>query len=104
MTMTAETTETVEITAENWRLYARCLLGNPYGVKPELFWPVGDAQPARDQEALAKAECHQCPVMAFCREWALTAGEVDGVSGGMTPAEKQATVRARRARRARVAA
>lgn len=98
MTMTAETTETVEITAENWRFYARCRLGNPYGVKPELFWPVGDAQPARNQEALAKAECHQCPVMAFCASWALEAGEVDGVSGGMTPAEKAAAIRHRSTR------
>lgn len=109
MTTDTEATETVEVTAENWRTFARCRITierrgdrlierNPYGIDPELFWPIGDAQPARDQEALAKRECHRCPVMSFCAAWALERGEVDGVSGGMTPDEKRAALRKRPAR------
>lgn len=81
----------------NWREFARCRPGNPYGIDPELFWPVGDAAPARVQEARAKAECAQCPVVASCQAWALAAGEIDGVSGGLTPTEK-ADLRRRSAR------
>lgn len=47
------------------------------GVDPDLFFPErGESVDA------AKAVCAECPHRVECLEWALEAGEVDGVWGG----------------------
>lgn len=53
---------------------------------PELFFPL---TPSRLQEADAKAVCAGCQVLTECREYALRAGESEGIWGGMTPEERR---------------
>lgn len=55
---------------------------------PELFFPVGNAGPARLQAEEAKAVCARCPVREACLQWALEAGQQSGVWGGMTEEER----------------
>ena len=71
------------------------------GVDPEIFFPVGETGPALHLIREAKAVCARCPVAAECGEWALRAGEADGIWGGMTTTERR---RARRRRRVPVVA
>jgi hypothetical protein len=40
-----------------------------------------------EREQLAKVLCHSCVGMYACREWAVR-NDVDGVCGGLTPAER----------------
>ncbi|GAB3483669.1 WhiB family transcriptional regulator [Nocardiopsis coralliicola] len=56
---------------------------------PELFFPVSSAGPASESTDLAKAVCRSCPVAQECLQWALRAGEADGVWGGTTPEERR---------------
>ncbi|MEU7832044.1 WhiB family transcriptional regulator [Nonomuraea sp. NPDC052129] len=53
---------------------------------PELFFPLA---PSATQEARAKAVCATCQVLTECRSYALTAGESDGIWGGLTPEERR---------------
>lgn len=46
----------------------------------------------RDREDAAKAICATCPVLAQCREHALSAREPYGVWGGMTEHERTAII------------
>lgn len=69
---------------EHWTDHAACR-----GVDPEIFYPVGFAGPALQQEAAAKAVCADCAVRAHCLAWALRVGEPDGVWGGTTPEERR---------------
>lgn len=57
---------------------------------PDLFFPAGETGPSAVQAAQAKAVCHQCPVIAACRQWALTTRQHYGVWGGMTDKEREA--------------
>ena len=60
------------------------------GADPELFFPVSEAGRAtRRQVAEAKAVCARCPVMEECRDWAVEAGEPEGIWGGTTPEERR---------------
>ncbi|MGW2051760.1 WhiB family transcriptional regulator [Streptomyces sp. NPDC001858] len=68
-----------------WRERAACLR-----VDPDLFFPVGRTGPALDQIDEAKAVCGRCPVMQQCRDWAVEAGQVEGIWGGMTESERRA--------------
>ena len=72
----------------DWRRYAACL-----NVDPELFFPVGKAAPARQQIEEAKAVCHRCEVRESCLDWALTAGQDQGVWGGLSEDERRRTRR-----------
>lgn len=72
----------------DWRRYAACL-----DVDPELFFPVGKAAPARQQIEEAKAVCHRCAVRESCLDWALTAGQDQGVWGGLSEEERRRTRR-----------
>jgi WhiB family redox-sensing transcriptional regulator len=45
----------------------------------------------------AKAVCERCPVRAACLEHALANREHDGIWGGMSPRERRAIARLRRA-------
>lgn len=65
---------------------------------PVLSWTASD----RTSQLAARAVCRSlCPQVLACREWALAtgAGTVDGILGGLTPAER-AEVRRQRKRQA----
>lgn len=65
-----------------------------------FFGPDGERPGAREaRERRARAICAQCPVMAECREHALTMPEHFGVWGGLNEDER-VTARRRRSRRA----
>lgn len=49
----------------------------------ELWWSFDQ----HEQDAAAKA-CLSCPALLACREYAITAGEKQGVWGGMTPRQR----------------
>lgn len=53
---------------------------------PELFFPLA---PSPLQAARAKAVCAGCQVLSECRDYALRAGESEGIWGGMTPEERR---------------
>lgn len=69
---------------EHWTDHAICR-----GADPDLFFPIGYAGPLAAQAAAAKAICANCPVTAQCLDWALRAGEPDGIWGGTTPEERR---------------
>ncbi|MET9556110.1 WhiB family transcriptional regulator [Streptomyces sp. NPDC006645] len=71
------------------------------GADPELFFPVGESDPAAEQVARAKAVCHSCPVERQCLAWALDTGRTSGVWGGTDEDERR---RMRRNERRRVPA
>lgn len=67
------------MSAEDWRQFGLC--GQ---TDPELFFS-GIA----DDVIAAKKLCHICPSQKPCLDDALSAGENDGIRGGMTAAERQ---------------
>ena len=76
------------------------------GADPGVWFPSAPGRKAALATEAAKAACTGCPVHAECLEWALDAGEADGVWGGTTP-EERAVIRRERllaARRAGSAA
>jgi len=82
---------------EGWERLAACR-----GEDASLFFGPNRFEPKREREAreeAAKALCVACPVLGPCREYALTAGELYGVWGGMGEAERR-TVAARLATKA----
>lgn len=56
---------------------------------PELFFPISSSGPSRRHIARAKAICAGCEIRRECLKYALDAGPVQGVWGGMTEAERQ---------------
>jgi WhiB family redox-sensing transcriptional regulator len=60
------------------------------GLGAEIFFPVGAIGAALDQTERAKAVCAGCSVREQCLEWALSAGQTDGVWGGMSEDERWA--------------
>src|SRR5262249_51489120 len=73
----------VDNRAEWWSL-AACLTADP-----ELFFPISTAGPAVGQVAQAKAICARCPIQQACLGYALNAGPVQGVWGGLTEEERR---------------
>jgi WhiB family redox-sensing transcriptional regulator len=71
----------------DWVLSAACA-----GTDPELFFP-GRGQPNRD----AKQVCASCSVRAECLEDALERRDFVGVRGGLSPRERYAVARQRKA-------
>jgi WhiB family redox-sensing transcriptional regulator len=69
----------------DWRHHAAC-----HSVDPELFFPAGRPRAALVQVAAARAVCSHCPVESDCLSWALAQGQVSGVWGGTTEAERRA--------------
>ena len=69
-----------------WQLHGACR-----GRDTEVFFhPEGERGPSRaNREAAAKAICAQCPVIAQCREAALSAHEPYGVWGGLSEHERE---------------
>lgn len=87
-----------------WSGRARCRPGNPEGIDPELFFPVGHTGPALVQVEQARAVCAGCPVRAECLAAAFELQALDarrrvvvGVWGGTTEDERADMVRAVRA-------
>ncbi len=68
-----------------WLHRAACLKEDP-----DLFFPVGEAGPARDQVEVARRVCARCEVRESCLAWALETGVADGVLGGLTGVERRA--------------
>ena len=57
---------------------------------PDLFdlelWP--DQIEKRMAEKIAKEACARCPALLLCAAYAITAGEVSNIWGGLTPVER----------------
>jgi len=84
-------TTAVDNLAEWWSL-AAC-----QSVDPDLFFPMSATNPARSELAAAKAVCANCPVQDECLQYALAAGQVQGIWGGMSEEERR-LLRQRRAK------
>lgn len=72
-----------DIRAEWWSRGA-CL-----SAEPELFFPIAVTGPVRRQIAAAKAVCAGCQVRSQCLSYALAAGPLHGIWGGMTEDERR---------------
>ena len=72
----------------DWQVKAACR-----GMSVDLFFNPDflRGRPKRAHEANAKAICAACPVIGQCLERAIKVGEPDGVWGGLTPRERDAT-------------
>jgi WhiB family transcriptional regulator, redox-sensing transcriptional regulator len=45
--------------------------------------------PDRPTPARAAAQCHKCPVIQQCLDWAIKHGETEGIWGGMNPEDRE---------------
>jgi WhiB family redox-sensing transcriptional regulator len=71
-----------------WRSAAACR-----SAEPDLFFPISDSGPAREQMATAKAICATCQVRRECLAFALRTGQTYGIWGGTTEHERAAVRR-----------
>ena len=78
-----------------WRSRAACL-----DESPELFFPIGNADPASHQINKAKVICRRCEVADNCLRWAMHSHQDDDVWGGLSVDERRNKRRNARARRA----
>jgi WhiB family redox-sensing transcriptional regulator len=82
-----------------WRDRAACL-----DEDPELFFPIGNTEPAFRQIEEARAVCLRCEVREICLNWAMETRQEAGVWGGQSAEQRQSlkrrNARARRAGRA----
>ena len=69
----------------------------------ELFFPISSAGLAIRQMARAKAICARCEIQQECLDYALDAGPIQGVWGGMTERERRVLKQRGRRARARLA-
>lgn len=69
--------------ADRWWEVAACRQADP-----ELFFPVSERGPARQQVARAKAVCATCTVTQPCLHYALATGQVHGIWGGLGEEER----------------
>jgi WhiB family transcriptional regulator, redox-sensing transcriptional regulator len=76
-------TTTADSLAEWWSL-AAC-----QSADPDLFFPISGSGPALGQVAHAKAVCAGCRVRCDCLRYALAAGPLQGVWGGLTEEERR---------------
>ncbi|MBB1242729.1 WhiB family transcriptional regulator [Streptomyces durbertensis] len=84
----------------DWRHQAACREEDP-----ELFFPIGNTGLALLQIEEAKAVCRRrCPVMEQCLQWALEAGQNEGVWGGLSEDERRSLKRRAARSRSRSAA
>jgi WhiB family transcriptional regulator, redox-sensing transcriptional regulator len=70
-----------------WDQEARCRTHDP-----TLFFGPNRFEPKRERlarEAEAKAVCAGCPCLRACRDYALSAGELYGVWGGMGESDRR---------------
>jgi WhiB family transcriptional regulator, redox-sensing transcriptional regulator len=76
-----------------WTVDAACLTA---GLMPDSWWPEVRHPRADELAQAAIAVCGECPVQRECLEHALSAGEVDGIWGGLLPSERRQMARARK--------
>jgi WhiB family redox-sensing transcriptional regulator len=76
------------ITGGPWRSAAACRSADP-----DLFFPISDSGPAREQTAQAKAICATCRVRRECLAFALRTGQIYGIWGGTTEHERAGVLR-----------
>jgi WhiB family redox-sensing transcriptional regulator len=90
----ADTRRLPDPNVENWEWQLR---GACRGIDSSFFFhPEGERGAARvRREARAKAVCRRCPVLADCRQHALTVQEPYGIWGGMSESERDRAVRER---------
>jgi len=74
-----------------WWARAACATADP-----QLFFPIAYSGPALRQVARAKAICARCPIQQECLRYALAAGSIQGVWGGLTEEERRRLLRRRR--------
>src|SRR5262249_60792279 len=79
-----------------WWARAACAAADP-----ELFFPISYSGPALRQVGQAKAICARCPIQRECLRYALDAGSIQGVWGGMTADERRRLARGERGARGR---
>ncbi|MBC2643414.1 MULTISPECIES: WhiB family transcriptional regulator [unclassified Rhodococcus (in: high G+C Gram-positive bacteria)] len=79
----------------DWQMHGLCR-----GVDSSMFFhPDGERGRARAQrETRAKEMCRRCPVLAQCRNHALSVSEPYGIWGGMSETEREMHGRHRRGR------
>jgi WhiB family transcriptional regulator, redox-sensing transcriptional regulator len=63
---------------------------------PDLFFPISHSGPAVRQVMRAKAICARCDIQRECLLYALDAGSIQGVWGGMTEEERKRLLRRQR--------
>jgi WhiB family transcriptional regulator, redox-sensing transcriptional regulator len=56
---------------------------------PEIFFPISSCGPAAVQVARAKAICAGCEIRRECLEYAIVAGPIQGIWGGLTEHERR---------------
>lgn len=71
-----------------WREAGACASADP-----DLFFPISAAGKGAAQVASARRVCAGCRVRRQCLDFAVEAGETEGIWGGTTPEER---IRARR--------
>lgn len=75
----------------SWQLRAACR-----GEDAVYFFAPAYFEKRREKdarEAVAKAICMRCPVMAECREYALGVREAHGIWGGLNEMERRSLLR-----------
>lgn len=72
----------------DWRDAGACLSHDP-----DLFFPTGATGPIGREIEQAKTICRGCPVRNPCLQWALGAGQLSGIWGGLTEDKRRAWVR-----------
>ena len=68
----------------SWWSRAACATADP-----DLFFPISHSGPAVRQVTRAKAVCARCEIRRECLRYALDAGSIQGVWGGMTEMERR---------------
>lgn len=63
----------------------------------EFYYTEDDSSGTSSEEKMAKALCHQCPVVKECAEWGLR-HEIYGIWGGMSPLDRKHARRKRNIR------
>jgi WhiB family transcriptional regulator, redox-sensing transcriptional regulator len=91
----AELTRLPKPVSEDWDWQMR---GSCRGVDSTVFFhPEAERGPARlAREEAAKAVCRACPVLARCREHALTVQEPYGIWGALGESERRTMIAERR--------
>lgn len=56
---------------------------------PAAWWATRKSPASAELQAAAVEACSWCPVVGLCRDYALAAGEREGVWGGTTPADRR---------------
>lgn len=87
--------------SRQWTDHAACFGHQNVMLLPERRGTISTRhQAALDRQiAAAKQICRRCPVQRPCRDWALSSPEpaVDHVAGGLSPRERDAIRKRRRA-------